>query len=947
VCKIGHKNSVQTTQNFCGFHTNFLSVYCIGYQALIVVMAINKRLKSELISVIDGDYVEQIWVKITTGTSKLYLCCVYLPPDCDVISYERHIRSVDSMYNESDINDKILICGDFNLPGISWNRNLSDFTDFSDLPNFSDLPDLGISSLTPTQLTTQKEILTIDGMSTANLTQVNSLPNDRNVFLDLFFCNFESEIDVNTCDGPLLPLDRHHNAYKAFITTDEVVFDNSQKVEKRFDFKRAKYDSILTFLNDTDWKSLFDTDNVDECVEKFYSRLERAIELFVPPKTNRALAKKHPWYSRELSNLENRKNKAFKGRLGRTRNLYKKLRTDHKKLNRSLYSSWVSKIESGIKRNPKKFFEFANFKRKTVGYPSSMTYKNKTANAPLQINELFADFFESVYDDSTASTNQNSDSNSNAGLSSIRIELADIETALSQINANKGAGDDKIPPSFVKSCADGLKSPLYHIFNLSLTTGIFPSKWKNSFLVPIFKAGKRTDIGNYRGVAILSCFAKLFEVLVYSRLFFSVKSVITPSQHGFVSGRSTVTNLIEFTSFILNHLEDGIQIDAIYTDFSKAFDKINHRLLLRKLSRLGFGGSFLKWIASYLSDRKQYVKTCGCKSRLISVKSGVPQGSHLGPLLFILFINDITSCFKSLRFLLYADDLKVFFPVRSDEDYHNAQLELNTLSQWCENNLMRLNLSKCKVITYSRARTTMRFDYVLSNHTLERVESIRDLGILLDPKLDFRLHVDELIVRASRMLGYVRRVGKEFKDPYTLKTLYISFVRTLLDYGSCIWSPYYEIHKTRLEAIQKKFLRFALRNLNWNRELSLPPYCQRCRLIVLDTLSTRRTLSCILFVFDVLCSNLDCPEALRNLGLTVPTYNTRQQSQLKEHFHRTNYGQNEPINRAVVCFNKFSSIFEFGGSREVFANKVRTLLRACPCPHCSRDRPAPLPRRNP
>jgi hypothetical protein len=136
------------------------------------------------------------------------------------------------------------------------------------------------------------------------------------------------------------------------------------------------------------------------------------------------------------------------------------------------------------------------------------------------------------------------------------------------------------------------------------------------------------------------------------------------AQHGFFKGRSTVTNLIEFTSYyVLNCMKNGVQVDAIYTDFSKAFDKVSHMLLLRKLAKLGFGGSFLAWIVSYFTGHEQFVKASGSKSRNFSVRSGVPQGSHLGPLLFILFINDVFSCFKSLRILLYADDLKIFFPV--------------------------------------------------------------------------------------------------------------------------------------------------------------------------------------------------------------------------------------------------------------------------------------------
>jgi hypothetical protein len=884
-----------------------------------VLMAVNKRLNSELISVVNGDYVEQLWVKIVVGSSSMFFCCVYLPPDCDVVCYERHMSSIEFMYNKCEVNDKMFVCGDYNLPNIRWSEENS----------------LN-GSLTPFNVSTPKEILITDGMATCDLSQINNIPNMRDVLLDLFFCNFNDDVTIRKCESPLLPLDIHHSAYEISIETSEIIFEDNVVHAKMFDFKHANIANISNFLNGTDWISLFDGQDADACVEIFYSNLELAIERNVPLKKSKIKSKKNPWYTRELSNLENRKIKAFKSRSGRGKNKFIKLRSEYKKLNRSLYSAWINKIENRIKTDPKQFFDFANYKRKTVGYPSTMSLGPKTSNSSSEVCDLFADFFESVYNDSISDAEESLRGGEGPGFCSLRLEMTDMEIALAGLNVNKGAGDDGIPPSFVKRCADALKTPLLHIFNLSLSSGIFPSKWKNSFLIPIFKAGKRTDIGNYRGVAILSCFAKLFEVLVYSHLFFAVKSVISPSQHGFVAGRSTVTNLIEFTSYILNNMENGVQIDAIYTDFSKAFDKVNHRLLLQKLSAIGFGGNFLKWIASYLTDRKQYVKACGRQSRIFSVNSGVPQGSHLGPLLFLIFINDITHCFKYLRFLLYADDLKVFFPMRGSEDHQYAQTELEALSQWCMDNDLQLNLNKCKIISFSRNRATLNFDYVLSMHSLERVNTIRDLGVLLDQKLDFRCHIEELIVRAARMLGFVRRVGKEFKDPYTLKTLYVSFVRSVLEYAGIIWNPYYAVHANRIEAVQKKFIRFALRTLNWDPHLPLPPYCQRCRLLNMDRLDDRRRLSCVLFINDVLCGNLDSPNILCNIKLNVLPYNTRNRVLLAEVAHRTNYGKNEPLNKAIRTFNEFSDDFEFGMSRCVLKQKLKKRFLRCGCQQCSR-----------
>jgi hypothetical protein len=175
----------------------------------------------------------------------------------------------------------------------------------------------------------------------------------------------------------------------------------------------------------------------------------------------------------------------------------------------------------------------------------------------------------------------------------------------------------------------------------------------------------------------------------------------------------------------------------------------------------------------------------------------------LGHLLFILFINDVFSCFKSLRILLYADDPKIFFPVAGNSDFANAQDELDVIFQWCIDSGKQLNLEKCKTMSFTRSRFTRHFQYELSGHMLGSVDSICDLGVVLDSKLNFTSHIDSLVVIASRMLGYIRRIGKEFRNPYTFKTLYNFFVRSHLDYASVLWSPNYGVHLKRIEAIQK------------------------------------------------------------------------------------------------------------------------------------------------
>jgi hypothetical protein len=205
------------------------------------------------------------------------------------------------------------------------------------------------------------------------------------------------------------------------------------------------------------------------------------------------------------------------------------------------------------------------------------------------------------------------------------------------------------------------------------------------------------------------------------------------------------------------------------------------------------------------------------------------------------------------------------------------------------------------------------------------VDSICNLGVVLDSKLNFTLHIDYLIVKASRMLSYIIRISKEFRDPYTLKFVCNLFVRSHLDNASVVWNPYYGMHLKRIEAIQKKFLRFALRTLGWSHDIELPPYCQRCRLIYLDILSSR--MSCALFISDASSCKLDCPIILSSLRLNGYLYNPRYRFLLKEYPHRTTNGMNESLNGTIRIFNEFLNVLNLEGSKDGFRirNKASVL----------------------
>jgi hypothetical protein len=214
-----------------------------------------------------------------------------------------------------------------------------------------------------------------------------------------------------------------------------------------------------------------------------------------------------------------------------------------------------------------------------------------------------------------------------------------------------------------------------------------------------------------------------------------LKNLMSINQHGFIKNRSTITNLLEDVSFVLKSIEDGNQVDSIYTDFSKAFDCVmRHQLLLNEMS-VGIEPARCMWLGSYLPGRIQKIRIGAAVSKDIKVTSGVPQGSHLGPLCFIWFVNRISEIFDYVRVLFYADDMKFFLPVSGFQDCLKIQSDLNKTSEWCDRNSLLLNVGKCKTITFVRPRHPVKFSYMLGGTVLDRVSSINDLGVIMDEKV--------------------------------------------------------------------------------------------------------------------------------------------------------------------------------------------------------------------
>lgn len=441
-----------------------------------------------------------------------------------------------------------------------------------------------------------------------------------------------------------------------------------------------------------------------------------------------------------------------------------------------------------------------------------MTLGNSTSDSPPKIANMFNEFFGSVFEASdtaldTIDLNNISTYPEAPNIPSITITKSQIKSSILNLDLSKGAGPDGIGPIFLKNTAELISEPLYIIFNLSIQEGTFPDFWKLAYIKPLHKSRSKNNIPNYRPISILSIIPKLFESLIKESVYSQLKYNICQQQHGFMKARSTTTNLILYSSFLFNKMDKGIQVDAIYTDFQKAFDKVDHVLLLKRLRHNGITGRLLHWFKSYLHNRYQVVTINGHQSDKKLVSSGVVQGSILGPIQYLLFINDIANCFQHCKILMFADDLKIFKTITTQEDCIQIQIDLNRFNEFCASNKLMLAHDKCKQITFTRNKNKIQYTYNIGGHTLDKVSSMKDLGVLFDEKLTFEAHTENICTKAYQMLGFILRISKSFKQPKTLLMLYKTLVRSQLEYASVVWNPFYAVYSDKLESIQKKALK--------------------------------------------------------------------------------------------------------------------------------------------
>jgi hypothetical protein len=771
-----------------------------------VMLLVRENLASEPIP--RNSTIEILWVLVDFGTHRSVLGVYYR-------ANVSHVHELDVLREELAYifehypATSVVLVGDFNMPDIDWNQGVAP------------------------RIYKQDEY--IDLFSEFNLAQVVDKPTRKEKILDLVLVSEPSSILKVETHAPLGKSD--HDVVECVIAgVGKPARDNMGQY--RYCWSRAKWTEISQALKSINWWNIFleeDLSSADRLWNKFKVEIYRLADLYVP-KISQATGNKVGRLSKVALNAIRTKRRAHRQNdkhayQAAVRNVGAILTREKIRQERSL----ATKPSLG------KFYKFINSKLKYSQSVCSLRLQDGTVTTNEQeISEEFNNYFKSVFSPAPDQYPQYHSLGQNPTMDDFIITREDVENAISECPDKYSSGCDGIPNIFYKKCVNEISFPLQVIFTQTLISGSYPKEWRVSRVSPIYKKGSKLNVENYRPVSLTIVACRILERIIRNHILAFVLSnqIVSSVQHGFLPKRSTTTNLLKFLDLVTSKMDAAVPVNAIYLDIAKAFDTIPHDKLLSKLNSLGINEKIYGWVKNFLSNRAQYVAVGGARSKEVHVTSGVPQGSVLGPLLFLVYF-EAANLTGPTGLLKFADDSKLFGS-NAQELQRDVEIFVRSIHELG----MRIAVNKCCSVTYSCSGTAPDA-FTIDGQIVTSKNGEKDIGVYIDRQLKFSEHCQQITSKANS-LNF--RIFKSFvtRDPQILFSIFKTYVRPILEHNSTVWSPYLKEDIRRVEGPQR---RFTKRLNGYQTQFT---YLQRLQALGEETLLVRRIKADLVLVYKII-----------------------------------------------------------------------------------------------